>query len=135
MEIQPLFYSQLPVDCIYKIYDYIVYSRKLDEKLKKSIHMYRVLKHRIEGFNEYELWWEENELLWRLNDYKPANRGVSDKLLQEYPWMTVKYLQGLISGNIHKSIFKIWSLMSFEKQCDYCRNYPQLNYPQSHTIQ
>ena len=121
MEVKCLFYSKLPVDCVYKIYDKIVYNHKIDKQLKNSIIMFGFFKDNLDNMDYTEMMHEENELLWRLNDYKPVNRGVSEKLKKEYPWITVEYLQSIPKLEIYSSIFKLWTLMSYKKQVIYCR--------------
>ena len=129
MEIQPLFYSKLPLDIIYKIYGDVVYNRRLQSDLKDEIYMFNKL-WTIFAYYDFVYGTErcgyvllETDLLWELNDNMPLEIGISPKLLKEYPWISTNYLK-LLSFTPHKTtIFKIWSLMNIHKKKSFIQSF------------
>jgi hypothetical protein len=121
MEVQSLFFSKLPVDCIYKIYSYVVYSRKLPTDFKNNLKVFFFINDILDATDDH-LYWVENELLWILNKRIPLDNGVSEELMNRYPKMTQTYLFCLCQRPIKQSIFKIWSMLSYEDQINYLKN-------------
>ena len=135
MEIQPLFYSKLPKDVVYTIYDKLVYNRTLPLDVRNELYIFQGISSLLlyydmvyGSYQGYSLL--EHDLMWTLNDNMPINKGVSPKLLEEYPKMTKTYLQRLFCLSQHSSIFKIWSLMNLEKKIAILQSYNM--HPSSH---
>ena len=127
LQIQPFFFSHLPLNCIYLIYDKLIYNRRLPESLKEDIHLFHKLDSimftSINSWNtfnivdpSYGLNVLENDLMWILNNNYALIDGISPALQDEYPWITVNYLQSLFNMKEKSTIFKLWSLLNTQKK-------------------
>ena len=80
---------------------------------------YNTFSHDSEN-DDFYLYWLENNLLLKLNDDLPSNKGVSSKLKKEHPFITQEYLQRNVNvSEINRRISKIWSLMNIKKKIEF----------------
>tara|TARA_Y100000816_G_C25565063_1_gene304900 strand:- start:52 stop:438 length:387 start_codon:yes stop_codon:yes gene_type:complete len=120
MEVQPLFYTNLPKDCVYYIYDKLVYNRRLPlafkcELLITSHFKYTVYLHKI---NETLLVLKVL-LIWLLsNQENDIDEEIFyKKLYKKYPEkITKEYVHTLLTEEeyIENVIKELWSLMDID---------------------